>query len=197
MTAGPFQKGGEVVCLDRRQLLARHLSGDQSAFQELMLLYRAPVYTYLSRSGVSDAARDDIFQEVFLRVHRFAASYDNSRALTPWIFTIVANCVRSHFRSRRVRNLFHRNLFKPFAVDPEHRLDQREILRWLAEATKQLPLKQREVLLLHCVEGMDQARVAETLDIPISTVKTLLRRARLKLARMLAARNASAKREAL
>ena len=55
---------------------------------------------YLVRAGVAEADRDDLFQAVFLRVHKAAGSYQPSRPLAPWLFTIVANVVRNHFRDK-------------------------------------------------------------------------------------------------
>ena len=65
-----------------------------------MAAYRRPVYSYLVRSGVADADRDDVFQGIFLKIHTAAGSYDPTRPLAPWLFTIVANSVRNHFRDR-------------------------------------------------------------------------------------------------
>ncbi len=65
-----------------------------------MAAYRRPVYSYLVRSGVAEADRDDVFQGIFLKIHAAAETYDPARPLAPWLFTIVANSVRNHFRDR-------------------------------------------------------------------------------------------------
>src|SRR5687768_12742063 len=93
---------GPVVMLEERRLLSRHLEGDQQAFTELVRAYRSPVYGYLVRCGVAESARDDLFQEVFLKIHGAAKSYTPERDLKPWLFTIVANTVRSHFRRKKI-----------------------------------------------------------------------------------------------
>ena len=93
-----------VVDFDERTWLTRHCRGDESAFPALMQAYRRAVYSYLVRAGVAEADRDDLFQSVFLKVHAAAASYDPTRPLAPWLFTIVANTVRNHFREQRASN---------------------------------------------------------------------------------------------
>jgi RNA polymerase sigma-70 factor (ECF subfamily) len=168
------------------QVLVRHREGDADAFPELISLYRAPVYAYLVRCGVDPAQRDDLFQDIFLKVHRAAHAYDPDHPLHPWLFTIVANTVRTHFRRLRVRRLVQLDRAPETGTPADYGQQQLEALEtatWLAEALSRLPLPQREVVLLSCVEDWEQKDVAEALSIPVNTVKTHLRRARLELAK--------------
>ncbi len=181
----------EVVDLEERMLLVRHRNGEQEAFRELVSRYRAPTYGYLVRCGVSPLDRDDLFQEIFIKVHRAAASYQPERPLHPWLFTIVANTVRTYHRKRRVHELvFNERLPEPVAAAPDslRATEAKETVDWLEREIPTLPAMQREVLLLVCVEGMRLALVADALDIPLNTVKTHLRRARMKLTGKLALR---------
>src|SRR5205085_6907941 len=89
--------------LSEAELLPRHCRGDGDAFPALLQAFRAPVYGYLVRCGVAEGTRDDLFQEIFLKVHQGAGHYSPGRPLKPWLFTIVANCVRDHFRRRQSR----------------------------------------------------------------------------------------------
>lgn len=173
-----------VVGLDERAWLPRHCRGDAAAFAELVGAYRTPVYGYLVRCGVPPAARDDLFQETFLRIHAAAGSYQPSRPLRPWLFTILANLVRNYFRDRAQQLLQP----DPAASDPSDpgpgpqqgaELDQ--TLGWLEQAIAALPLAQREVLVLAAIQELPQQEVADTLQMPVATVKTHLRRARLHL----------------
>ena len=183
-----------VVRPDERQLLLRHREGDAEAFAELVAEYRAPVYSYLARCGVDPSDRDDLFQEVFIKIHRAADSYDPERPLHPWVFTIVSNTVRSHLRKRRVRQLVFgtsgdaagaQDVADP-APDGERRTAARETAAVVQRELAGLRLVQREVVLLACVEKLPQKDIAAVLGIPVNTVKTHLRRARLALAGALA-----------
>ncbi len=198
------ERSVRVVRPDERQLLLRHREGDAEAFAQLVAEYRAPVYSYLARCGIEREDRDDLFQDVFIKVHRAAGSYDPERPLHPWIFTIVSNTVRSHLRKRRVRQLvFPRkrtgrgsgdqggdtlgaeDLADP-APDGERRTAARETAAFVQREIGRLRLVQREVVLLACVEKLPLKEIAAVLDIPVNTVKTHLRRARLALAAALA-----------
>ena len=185
-----------VVDLEERGWLARHCRGDQSAFPALVQAYRRPVYGYLVRNGVAAPDRDDVFQSIFLKIHDAAGRYDPSRPLAPWIFTIVANTVRNHLRDRKPALASVEADDAPQFADPnpgpERAAQSREAVAWLEQAIRALPTVQREVLLLTTVAGLAQQEVAEALELPVNTVKTHLRRARLVLAAGLAERDAGA-----
>lgn len=174
-----------------RALLERHRAGDPEAFPALVAAFRAPVFGYLTRCGVRPADRDDLFQEAFLRVHRAASPGASSELPTgpvaPWLFTIVVNLVRSHFRKATVRKgTTLDNDAQERAVggevSPERALETREQLAWLESAMEKLPLEQREALVLAGIEGLELAEAAAVLEVPVDTVKTRVRRARLALA---------------
>jgi RNA polymerase sigma-70 factor (ECF subfamily) len=193
----------DVVDLEERTWLARHCRGDASAFPALLAAYRRPVYSYLIRNGVAEADRDDLFQSIFLKIHVAAQSYDPTRPLAPWLFTIVANTLRNHIRAQPVPQAVpmaaapyvdSRGPIDPPDPNPgpEHIAEARETVAWLEEALHALPPTQREVLLLVAVAGLRQQEVAHSLNLPLNTVKTHLRRARLALADGLADRDAPA-----
>ncbi|MCH7795365.1 MAG: RNA polymerase sigma factor [Proteobacteria bacterium] len=188
-----------MVDLKERTWLTRHCRGDASAFPALLEAYRRPVYGYLVRSGVAEADRDDIFQSIFLKIHAAAQSYDPTRPLGPWLFTIVANTVRNHFRVQAVpiTTVPRDDPLDPLDPPdpnpgPERIAEARETIAWLEEALLALPPAQREVLLLITIVGLRQQDVAYSLNLPLNTVKTHLRRARLALAAGLADRDAPA-----
>jgi RNA polymerase sigma-70 factor (ECF subfamily) len=183
-----------VAQLEERQLLLRHRRGDATAFAELVRGYRSAVYSYLVRSGVPEGERDDLFQEIFLRVHRSATRYEASRPLHPWIFTIVANAVRNFWRGRRVRELTSGE--PPADVVDGAPLgstvaEKRQTVAFVEGRIAELPATQREVLLLVSVEGLSLKDAAAMLATPLNTVKTRLHRARLALAQALGARDAA------
>ncbi len=196
LTIDSAERRQDVVDLEERTWLTRHCRGDGSAFPALVEAYRRPVYGYLVRSGVAEADRDDIFQSIFLKIHAAAKTYDPTRPLGPWLFTIVANTVRNHFRPQVLPLAAgpHDDPLDPPDPNPgpERIAAARETVAWLEEALLALPLVQREVLLLVTIVGLRQQDAAKSLNLPLNTVKTHLRRARLALAAGLADRDAPA-----
>lgn len=180
---------------DVRAPLLRHREGDPEAFAALVADYRRPVYSYLIRCGVAEGDRDDLFQSIFLKIHRASAQYRAELPAHPWIFTIVANEVRSHMRRRRVRELVFgaspANEPADPAPDGERAVQARETVAWLEEEIRRIPLPEREVLILASLEGRPLEEVARVLGLPLNTVKTQLRRTRLMLSEKLARRQAA------
>ena len=187
-----------AVDIEERNWLPRHSRGDTRAFGQLMSAYRGFVQTFLWRYGIDRSDRDDLFQEIFLRIHQAAPRYQPSQPLRPWIVTIVLNTVRNHRRDqfRKSRFLSH------FYLNARHRspgdqnptadqvLEQQSTVRWLESRIRDLPDKQRETLVLATMKGLRMKDIARVMGLPESTVKTHLRRARLKLAEDLARREA-------
>ncbi len=179
-----------------RELFARFVAGDAAAFAVLVRRHQSQVYGYLCRCGVPSASRDDLFQEIFLRVNQAAPRFDAERPFKPWLFAIAVNGVRTYFRKRR---RIDRTVLasEPQANEPtgDQIVAAHETATWMTDAIATLPMRQREVLLLVGIERMPVTDVAQTLGIPQNTVKTLLRRGRLTLAKKLATRDARAARE--
>ena len=183
-----------VVAMEERDWLPRHVRGDTAAFPALLSAYRRPVYGYLVRADVGAGERDNLFQAIFLRVHRAARDYLATRPLAPWLFTIAAHVVRNHFRDSSVPGVVvalddGTDVAADPAPGPERAAAARITVDWLEGALAALPETPRQVLLLIGVVGLGQGEVATALDLPLGTVKTHLRRARLRLAAELAHRD--------
>ena len=178
----------EVPELPEKWLVA-HRDGDSEAFGKLVQRYRRPIFGYLVHCGVPESDRDDLFQDIFIKIHQRADKYDVARPLHPWLFTVVANTVRSYFSKKKLRSFF---VWEPApeevpeevkdpAPDSEARASAKETAAWLERAIAALPMPQREVLVLATIEDLPLKDIASVLDMPLNTVKTHVRRARLRL----------------
>jgi RNA polymerase sigma-70 factor (ECF subfamily) len=177
----------ELVAEPSERLLVAHRQGNRDAFSQLVERYRRPVFGYLVRCGVAESDRDDLFQEIFIKIHQRAEHYDEARPLHPWLFTVVANTVRTYQRKQRLRSFF---IWSPdVETDIEDESPNAEALAsarqteaWLERAIQALPMPQREVLILATIENVPLKDIASILEMPNSTVKTHVRRARMRLA---------------
>ena len=190
-----------VLDLNERNWLPRHCRGDEQAFEQLLLAYRNFVYNYLYRYGIEKHNRDDLFQDIFLKVHQSASRYRPSKPLRPWLVSIVLNTVRNFHRDRGRRKHFMAH-FKtlsgnhPSATPDwqshqsglDEQVEQQSTVMWLEHRIRTLPERQREVLVLSTLKGMRMKEIAKVMTLPENTVKTHLRRARLALAQSLADR---------
>ncbi len=186
-----------VVAISERVATERRIHAAQTT--ALVSEFRARVFGYLTRCGVPHADREDLFQEVFLRVHR-AEGQPEGAPTAPWIMAITVNVVRSHFRKVSVRSVVLLDASPEEGVassdtGPERALSAKQAFSWLEAAMLKLPLEQREALILCAVDGLELADAAEALDVSVDTVKTRLRRARLALVEARARLHVRAERE--
>lgn len=176
-----------MVPISDRVLLERHVRGDGEAFAQLMHTYANPIYGYLSRSGIGPADRDDLFQEVFCKVHRASLEGLPDGPIKPWLFAIAVNTVRDSFRRAKVRSIVKLDQdagvrTTATVTPPDRAVEHQETLTFLDREIAKLPLDQREALLLCTVEGLALEDASEVLGAPVNTLKTRIRRARLTLA---------------
>lgn len=189
-----------MLPLSDRVLLERHARGEPDAFAQLMRIYANPVYGYLVRSGIRPADRDDLFQLVFEKVHRASLRELPDGPVRPWLFAIAANTVRDAFRRAKVRSIVALDEDAGHAepapdARPDQAIEQSEELSFLDQEIAKLPLDQREALLLCAVEGLPLADAAVALEVPVNTLKTRIRRARVALAEAAQRRHARQERE--
>lgn len=185
--------------MDAADALTRHLAGDPAAFEALVRGWGGAVRGLISRYGLTPEKRDDVFQEVFLKVHRSGHTWRGERGFKPWLFAIACNTTKTWLTRRRPRELAEivpaaERLVDPAPVGADV-AEARELADWLADALDALPLEQREVVVLCGVHQLPMADAAFVLELPIGTIKSRLRRGRLALAEALERREATERRE--
>jgi len=171
------------------QLMKRYAAGDEAAFQEIVHQYKDSVYAFLRRFLNDRDLVEDVFQETFLQLYVSRDTFDQSKPLRPWLFTIAANKAKDALR--RNQRIDSTNLGSMFDSD-EHSLD--DVLNTLdhdghmpyddlireetAAAVKRviarMPAKLREVLILAYFHKFSYVEIAGMLRIPVGTVKSRL-----------------------
>lgn len=153
-----------------------------AAFGALFDRHFDAIHAYLQRQLGPDRA-DDLAAQTFLvafdRRERFEPSHSSAR---PWLFGIAGNLVRRHYRDlKRQLQAYARTGVDPLfdAFDgAEERLDAETMRPELAGALASLPREELETLLLYAWGELSYAEIAETLEIPLGTVRSRLSRAR-------------------
>ena len=145
--------------------------GDEAALAVLIDRYAARVHAYLLRHSGNREDADDLLQETWVRIARSAKSFDSARRFRSWIFGIATNLARDLFRRRTTKERALRTLAMSAPTAPAADSADRGELR--ARIAK-LPENMRTVLLLRYFEGMNEAEMADVLEIPRGTVKSRL-----------------------
>lgn len=182
------------MALSDDELLCRYRdNADSQAFESLFHRHSAAVHNY-ARGMLGDTyAAEDILQETFIAIARSAQDYTPRGYFKTWLLRITRNLCLNALESRRVRNaavspIDDSNDHEPSAprtTSPIVRAQSTEEMLALQHAISQLPERQREALLLYALDDMQYRHIAQVLDVPTNTVKTLIYRARATLARTL------------
>lgn len=132
----------------------------------------------LAYSWCHDAAlADDLAQEALEKALKKKDQLRDPAALETWLFSILTNCWRDHFRrSRDMVDIDDVPLEHPVTPELEHQ--QHEVVRAVRAAIAQLPVGQRQVLTLVDLEDCSYIEVAHILGVPVGTVMSRLCRAR-------------------
>ena len=142
----------------------------------------------IAYSWCHDAAlADDLVQETLEKALKKGNQLKDPKALNTWLFTILNNCWRDHFRRQRETVDIDELSFSS-QITPEDEGHRHQLIGKVHAALETLPPNQRQVVTLVDLEGCSYIEVAEILDIPIGTVMSRLCRARRALKdRLLAA----------
>jgi RNA polymerase sigma-70 factor (ECF subfamily) len=174
------------------------MAGDKAAFAALYERHSSAVYTHVYYRLSNDADAQEAVQEIFLRAYMRLHTFDVQRRFRTWLLAIASNYCTDQIRRRTSL----KRLFKPVpledvdfwladnAANPERSALRRERHDQVHAALQQLPSQYREVLILFYWNDLSYQEIVEVTGLKENNVKTLLRRARLKLADLLEAQAA-------
>lgn len=171
------------------ELLDRYCEGDEGAFKEIVDRYKNGLHAFLRKFLNRHELVEDVFQETFLQLYSSRESFDRSRPLRPWLFTIAANKAKDALRKAQrsaavsigtlaqsdemsfeeVLNILTRDDEAPI-----HTLQRQETAASVKQIIATLPEALREILILAYFNQFSYKQIAEILSIPIGTVKSRL-----------------------
>jgi len=157
----------------------RERSAEVIAYPVLYRRFLPRTLRWLRLYGVSRRHREDVAQEVWIRVLRTIADYDGARPFAPWLMTITFRTACDHRKRADIRR---ERLSESGEVDglapPAMEDDMFDATRTLEKLLPLLSTDHREVLIMVDVEEQSPSDVAEALGIPVNTVYSRLARAR-------------------
>lgn len=150
-------------------------NGNADALATLVQRYYAPLMAHLYRLLGDAHLAEDLVQETFFRLMRYAHSYRYPHPFVPWLYRIARNLAHTYQKSA-----YHLSV-DLVANPPETGIDDANPQTWverqelhtdLLKALARLSLEQREVLSLRFGQGLSVKETAEVLNVPIGTIKS-------------------------
>lgn len=175
-----------------QRLMARFRSGDQSAFRELVVRHAPLVLATCRRILYDRHAAEDAFQATFAALAQNAESVRGS-TYAPWLHG-VAYRIALRMRARRQRQQSvegARRETETMELSPLSLVQRRHDLEVMDEELQKLPNRFREPLVLHYLQGKSHEDISRILQLPKSTIKGRMQRARHQLRVRLTARGVS------
>ncbi len=170
------------------ELFARYRDkNDLAAIEELVHRYERELFSYLARYLRDPELAKEVFQTTFLHVVKRAKSFEDSKRFRPWLYSVATHAAIDLLR--------HRGRRHAASLDAQHEADEGEVgtlaglipsagltpidealleerRRQVRAAVDALPEDLRSVLLLTYFQGLTYQEAAESLDIPLGTVKS-------------------------
>jgi len=168
--------------------------GDAAAFDEIYSRHRRFVYSLAVRMTGNQADAEDLTQESFVSVLRRVGSFRGEASFTTWLYRLVINQVKMHFRYRSSRpemqtsdgEIPERWQGGVRRTDPAKQLIDRLAIE---QAVRMLPTGYRSAFILHDIEGYKHAEAARLSAHTVGTSKSQLHKARASLRAALSGRS--------
>lgn len=175
---------------DEEALVRRAAAGEPTAFRALFERHRSDVARLVWRMLNAPSDLDDVVQEVFVQVFRSLKDFRGQAKFSTWLHRVTVNVVLMHRRSARSRPVLTEEAPSDLVADagqtlPDEDAERRERMRAFQRLLARLADKKRVVFVLHELEGMSPAEIAEIVGAPVLTVRTRLFYARREIEEML------------
>lgn len=176
-------------------------AGDEDVYNELVHRYERELFRYLARYTGDASMAEDVFQNTFLQIHLKRGLYEDGRPFRPWLYAIATHQAVDALRKagrRPTVSLDQRLAASSGEADAGSLLDMlvnadagplaglqdRERQEWVRESVEKLPDALRQTLILAYHQDLKYREIADTLKIPVGTVKSRLHAALAKLQQM-------------
>ena len=188
------------MCRSDEDLMLSCRDGDEGAFEVLYHRYEKPIFSFIYRIVMSAADAEELCQETFFKVVRAKKKYQVSGKFKTWLFRIALNLC--HDRLRRMKFRSHISLDAPVfsqdsqdlqlqkpitdtSSDPVKYVEKDEMKTLVRQAFTMLPEKERTVVILKEYHALKFSEIADILNCPVGTVKSLNHRGHQKLIKAL------------
>jgi RNA polymerase sigma-70 factor (ECF subfamily) len=176
-------------------LMLAYTAGDMQAFTRLYETHRKALFRFVHNGCGNQAIAAELYQDIWMRVVKHRASYTADAPFSAWLYRIARNRLTDHYRANAtVPDQVPLNDDAQTSVtvinaplQPDEIANLMERGESLSSAMQQLPIEQREAILLRHIAGMSVAEVADVVGENRETVKSRLRYATTKLRQYLRA----------
>jgi RNA polymerase sigma-70 factor (ECF subfamily) len=161
------------------ELAQRITRGERRAFEEFVDAFGGRVHRLVRRYVENPTDAEDVTQEIFCDLHRSIGSYRGEAALGTWVHRVALNHCWKHRQKNRPDSVSYDEQFMEavgddWRMDPVATIGKAELAEQVHAALGELSESHHDVVVLCELQGMTYQECANTLQIPIGTVKSRL-----------------------
>lgn len=166
--------------MDEKQLVSQVLNGSDSALRLLISKYERLVMHMVARVVDNDMDREELCQDVFVKVYDKLSTFHFDSKLSTWIATIAFRMAVNFAKKRKMDQVDLDEV--AFKVGDEELITEQEDMKiFIHRMVDQLPINYKSVLTLFYLDGFSYPEIVEITGMPEGTVKNYIHRARVKL----------------
>jgi RNA polymerase sigma-70 factor (ECF subfamily) len=183
------RENASASSIEDDKFVSRALSGDESAYKDLVNKYDRPIYFHIRKMIKEQELVEDLVQEVFMKAFNNLSTYSNEYAFSTWLYRIATNHTIDYLRKKKLQTLSINDPYKTkdgefeiqlpdesFATDKQVMKKQRKQI--VHEAIDALPEKYKAVIQMRHMDELSYQEISDELDLPLGTVKAHIFRAR-------------------
>ncbi|MEO9477049.1 MAG: RNA polymerase sigma factor [Cyclobacteriaceae bacterium] len=168
--------------MEDHQLVNRVLQGNYQAYLELIERYKLLVVHMVGRVVTDEQDKEELCQDVFVKVYESLSTFKFNSKLSTWIATISYRMAVNFAKKRARRNDTQELDDVAFMVGHlDDTFEEKDFSNFVHQIVMQMPESYRVVLTLFYLEGFSYPEIVEITGMPEGTVKNYLFRARQKL----------------
>ncbi|MCX7995949.1 MAG: RNA polymerase sigma factor [candidate division WOR-3 bacterium] len=167
-----------------KDLIEGIINGDEKSCAKVLNLYKGRIFSYVLRLVKNYDDAEEITFEVFIKFFNSIDKFDPARKISAWLFSIAHNLVIDFFRKNKIEYEYLDERHQ----DPDYTIEKYEKAKKMAmveDALQKLTSLDREIVILFHKEGMSYHEISRILNLPVTTIKTRLHRARNRLRELL------------
>ena len=161
---------------------------EKNAFEQKARTWREKALEVSMHYGAGKDEAEDIAQDVMLRLWQMHEELERFRSVEAIVALMAKHLIRNHQR-RKPSEVLDEAMIVSMNTSPHEVLETKENEEWLSAKLQQLPTTQRTLLYMRQVERKSHEEIATLLGIEITSVSTLLARARRTLLEEIKRRN--------
>jgi RNA polymerase sigma-70 factor (ECF subfamily) len=167
--------------MEDKKLIESIRAGDQKAFEHLINLNQRLVGHMIGRLISDEQDRDEVSQDVFIKVYQKIHTFSFNSKLSTWIATIAYREAANYLRKNKKWSESTENGDIPDEGSWDLSFEDQDYTSYIHSWIEKLPYAHRTVLTLYHLEGMSYPEIVKIMDLPEGTIKSHLFRARKKL----------------